>query len=97
MAFSEEETKRVLAVIQQRVPEVARCPVCGQHDWTLADGLVRLTLQEERGVVVVGGRNMPCVALICKRCGNTLLLNVIVLGLRDLAAKKGEPEENSES
>jgi hypothetical protein len=97
LAFSEEETKRVLAAIQQRVPEVASCPVCGQRDWTLADGLVRLTLQEKRGVVVLGGRNMPCVALTCKRCGNTLLLNVIVLGLRDLATEKGEPEEKGES
>ena len=97
MAFSPEEMDRIVAAIRERVPEIAKCAACGHDQWTLADGLVRLTLQKERGVVVVGGRNMPCVALICKRCGNTLLLNMIVLGLEDLTTKKAEREEESES
>ena len=40
-------------------------------------------LDGDSKVVVGGGQVMPCVALVCKTCGNTQLLNLRVLGLEE--------------
>ena len=46
---------------------------------------VYLTLQPDFGGVYVGGTGgLPSVALVCSNCGNTHLLNLVVLGLGHL-------------
>lgn len=59
-----------------------RCPLCGNLQWTLAEGFVYVTLQPDfAGVYVGGSGGLPGVALICTNCGNTHILNLVVLGL----------------
>lgn len=59
------------------------CMLCGENDWTLADGYTRLELSEFGGPAVIGQRAVPCVAMVCNNCGNTVLLNLKILGLKD--------------
>jgi cytochrome c-type biogenesis protein CcmH/NrfF len=71
------------------------CAVCQNQNWTVAEGMVALTLQERLGALTIGGKVLPCVPLICNTCGNTILLNLKVLGLGDIA--EPEAKSNSES
>ncbi|MDO8716942.1 MAG: hypothetical protein Q7J73_09105 [Dehalococcoidales bacterium] len=88
MAFTENEKQKVLAAIQLKVPQIKNCPLCGNSKWSLSDGVVTLSIQDQPGTVVIGGPGLPCVTLVCLNCGNTVLLNMIVLELKDILEKK---------
>jgi hypothetical protein len=62
------------------------CWVCGTHSFTLGEGWFRLDLSDlhSRDIKIGGGPSLPSIALVCQQCGNTLLLNMVVLGLQDL-------------
>jgi hypothetical protein len=100
MAFTPEQSERILARVRERTgPEpgtsIRDCPICGHSEWGLQQGgVVFLILQspDAGGSLVLGGPTLPSVALVCGRCGNTQLLNLLVLGLGDLL-KKPEPVE----
>jgi hypothetical protein len=81
----EEDSARIIRAIYDRVP-LAKCSFCHAENFTLADGFVRLDLSEFRSSVIkIGGvPSLPTVALICQKCGNTMLLNLMILGLGDL-------------
>lgn len=84
MPFTHDQKDRVISAVSAKAPTLGACPVCAHPEWTLADGFIFLAIQEPSGPVVLGGPSMPCVALVCNNCGNTVLLNVMTLGLRDM-------------
>jgi|GEM_PF-3083038 hypothetical protein len=55
------------------------CPVCGFWDWEMADGFVAVPLLWN---VWTDNRksSLPCAALICTTCSNTLFFNLVALG-----------------
>ncbi len=92
MPLSQEEKERILQAVQQRVSQLGKCAICGHGQWTLADGYVVLSVQDNlagalTGGLPIGARGIPCVAIVCNHCGNTQLINVIALGLQDLLQK----------
>lgn len=46
VAFTKEQADRVIAAISQRAPQIGSCSICRKSKWTLANGLVSLTLLE---------------------------------------------------
>lgn len=92
MALSSDDQKRISEALEARVSNWD-CSLCGESDWTLADGIVAIVLQDTPGTVALGGRTLANFALTCSNCGNTLLLNGIVLGLRDIVEKEKKLEE----
>ena len=82
MAFTQEQAKAVMDALSPRT-RGRPCPLCGgTAGWSVNDaGLVMLGLQDQAGVVNIGGPAMPCVALTCNNCGDTHLLNVLSLGV----------------
>ena len=88
MAFTEEEKQKILAAIAEKAPQIRNCPVCGNPNWALGEGLVSLPIQGQIGGIVLGGPVYPCVPIICSNCGNTALLNALLLGLKDVLEKK---------
>lgn len=85
MALSASLRTRIMQAIEERASGSGACPVCGRSQWILADGFVMLSVQSEpTGNLVIGGRTLPSVALICGNCGDTRFLNLLVLGLGDL-------------
>ena len=87
MAFSTEERQRIVDVINERVPGGLRCPVCHTHVFTMADGPAVLIVRE-RNTLQDFDSGLPCVAVACNQCGNTLLLSLYKLGLGDLAKQR---------
>lgn len=83
MGFSEEARKEIIGKLNDRV-KMRACTLCQTNSWTLADGFAPLALQEDFAGLTIGGPALPCVALVCNNCGNTYLINLINLGLRDL-------------
>lgn len=86
-----EDSQRIIKAITERVPNMAACSVCRTRNFTLGEGLVRLDLSELHSstIRIGGGPSLPSVVLVCQNCGNTILLNLIVLGLQDLLEPAG--------
>jgi hypothetical protein len=57
------------------------CPRCGNDEFTLLDGYFNQIIQEEPRGIVLGGRTIPLVAVVCKRCGWLSQHALGVLGL----------------
>lgn len=78
--------------IQRRLEEkgaMLPCPRCGNQQFMLADGLLAPSLQTSINDIVLGGRSIPSVVVICTQCGYISLHAVGVLGLmNDLKAEK---------
>lgn len=59
----------------------ASCPVCGHHVWTIADHLVQPVTLGPQVSVQLGGVGYPQVMLISSKCGYTIFLNAVIMGL----------------
>lgn len=70
---------RVIREIQRRWKDF-NCKLCGQNDWTVV-GHVSLSVTEVPARMVLGGDIIPLAAVSCQRCGNTVFLNEVVLGV----------------
>lgn len=82
----EEDSARLITAIRERVP-LLECPICHTKEFILGEDLVPLPLapfHAPPGMVRMTGRSSPSVILICQHCGNTVLLNLVVLGLQDM-------------
>jgi predicted RNase H-like HicB family nuclease len=62
-----------------RWPEHRPCPLCNHEEWGFGPSFVQLPTS------TLGlrspPRTNPCVAVVCGHCGNTMLLNAIIMGL----------------
>lgn len=79
MALDPQLQARVIAQLQQKW-RTSTCPMCGQNTWEV-HGHVTLNLGNVPGVLQVGGPVLPTVAVVCQVCGNTVLVNLVALGL----------------
>jgi hypothetical protein len=83
--WTPEEQAAIEKAIEATVPDLRACPFCGKRaGYTLADGFVFLSTRRHPEAASGGGQSLPSVALICRKCGNTTLLNAVVLGLKSL-------------
>jgi len=81
--FTPQAKEEIWAAIRKRKQNI-ECSVCHNQDhWTMADGFVGLPLLSNFWSDTRAS-SLPSVALVCDKCGNTLLLNLMVLGLRHL-------------
>lgn len=87
MPTQSDDLQRIIQAVQERAPG-ATCPFCRTNSFTLAEGSVQMTVVPFHfpgGLPLrFGGPTMPCAVLVCQRCGNTILLNLMTLGLGDL-------------
>ena len=69
------------------------CPYCQSAQWNV-DPAIMTTIEvgEDKGMKI-GGRFMPFITVMCKNCGNTVLVNSLVLGCLEGIDNK---EENGE-
>jgi hypothetical protein len=56
--------------------------------------MVVFIIQETPGTLALAGKALPSVALICSNCGYTRLLNMMILGVGDMAEPKPETSES---
>lgn len=95
MALSQEKQQAILDAVlaKMQAQRVGPCSLCQTSNWQLVDGFSSINLSDIAGQVVLGGQTLPCVVIVCKRCGNTHLLNLRVLGLDHLLPKPEEPKQ----
>ena len=87
MPFTQEEREQISSAIQAKAPQVNRCPICLNQDWSLQDGFAVPGIQDNISRIVIGGPVLPSVVIVCTNCGNTHFLNALILGLQDLVEK----------
>lgn len=89
MEFTTEVRDKIIQKLneQQLYPS---CPRCAPRSstWTLVDGYVALPIQKNFRSFNTFGQTLPCIALVCNNCGNTQLINLISIGLRELIEEK---------
>jgi hypothetical protein len=77
-----EETQLILDRFRERVPQLGICPICHSPKWTLnPHGIVFLPMQTDLDNVSLSGPGLPLAVISCTNCGNTHLINVLILGL----------------
>lgn len=64
------------------------CPRCGNNAFTVIDGYINHTLQDELRGLVIGGRSIPTAVIACNRCG---FLSLHALGALGLLPESKEP------
>jgi hypothetical protein len=87
MSFTPEQRQVIANAIMEKRAENApamKCPVCYTSNWSIGDGVVRMVLQYNVGIVTLAGPSYPLIPLLCSNCGNTLLLNAFTLGVAEL-------------
>ena len=89
--------QEVLHKIADRVREVTGdqfiCPLCKNPEWEIGDVPAMILGTKRPGEAEIGGSNYPVIPIICKKCGNTHLLNLLILGFNDLEELNIEPDD----
>ena len=84
--LTNDDRKRVLQWISEKAPLIGKCPTCSQRNWGLLEHFVQHQIFYPDGNIRIGGGvAYPAVALICGNCGNTQLINAVMMNLPSLA------------
>lgn len=59
------------------------CPMCGSEDWIVSDKIFELREFNDDKFIKNDLPIQPLVTITCKECGNTILINTLVLDLLD--------------
>jgi hypothetical protein len=79
MAFTPEQSAKVVEALHGKL--AGECLICRNKDWLVLDGLGLISLPDNPNVSFGPGRNLPCIPVVCKSCGNIIFFNPFVLGL----------------
>ncbi len=80
MPFSSQQQSDIIQALGSlgvRMP----CPRCGTNSWGLLDGFINHSISDVPGQIVIGGRTLLTVALLCHRCGFLAEHAAVTLGL----------------
>jgi hypothetical protein len=77
MALDPETTQKLIEHLK-RTWTVQACPMCRQNNWEI-HGQVTLSLTAgSTGRSSGAGQSLPCAAVICQVCGNSVIVNLVV-------------------
>lgn len=62
-----------------RWPEHRSCPLCNHEEWRIGPSFAQIPTSTLG--LQTPPRINPCVAVVCGHCGNTVLLNALIMGL----------------
>lgn len=78
--LSPSDVDRAIAWVKDHWPIPRTCEVCGTTDWHLSNVLASLVVMDRHHSMHLGA-GVPCIVLVCKKCGNTKLFNALTTGL----------------
>lgn len=81
MKLTQEQVQRFIAILDTKWPDPKICPVCGNTAWDTVDVVFELKSYENARESSEQATVMPLVPLTCKNCGNTILINVLTIGV----------------
>ena len=80
-----ENKQLIIEKLQDRIGYY-KCPICNNHSFTIVDGYLANSLQNDFTSIQLGGSFLPSVALVCNKCGFTSMHNAKVLGIDETKA-----------
>lgn len=78
-----EEKQLIINKLLERISRY-QCPICHNDSFTIVDGYLANTLQNDFSSIQLGGSFLPSVALVCNKCGFTSMHNAKVLGIEEV-------------
>ncbi len=87
--LSQQFKDRIIQRLDEKAPNV-RCPMCGNNNFILVDGLAKHTLQRKNSYEI-GGRSLPCALTVCTNCG---FLAEHAIGLLGLMKDVDDPNDS---
>ena len=91
MELTEEQQLTILDAVRAKSDgRTLTCPVSGDNDWQIQNRLAYLLADAN---IVGKSQLFPSVVMLCKSCGYTILLNVLVLGIADQLDLQGSKEQ----
>ena len=85
MAISQELYEKLTAAVSEKAPVIQPCPVCGQaENFMLLNSFVNLPFHDDTKTFGLGAQFATHLVLVCRKCGNSNLLNVNILGVSSL-------------
>jgi hypothetical protein len=86
--FTDAQIQIIIEAVKAKAaPEIGKCSVCGHDEWSVQNGFSAVLLTDTPAPFwpyagqFVAQQSLPSAVLICTTCGNTLLLNLFVLGV----------------
>ena len=81
MAFDAATIERIIQHLKSAWT-VQACPMCRKSNWEV-HGPITFSLGTTEGSTSYAtfGQNLPCAAIVCQSCGNSLLINLVVAGI----------------
>jgi hypothetical protein len=76
----EEKHGKLLAALNSKVTFPIPCPLCHTADWDLNPEIFQYS-PYSKGTLVAGGLLFPVILLVCKKCGNTISISAVKLGI----------------
>ena len=93
--LTKDERDRIVARLREKGAPKA-CALCGQSSWRMGEYLVTPAPlgRTEKGVKAYSPDPVyPSVVLLCQNCGNSNLVNLKMLNLRDVLSLPEQAEE----
>lgn len=83
MKLSDKDYKDINKHIAEKWQVPVACPVCKHNNWSVSQEILELR-EFHGGKMVVGGNTaiVPIVPVTCSNCGNTVLFNPLVAGIK---------------
>lgn len=64
-----EDLQKLVDRLNGVMPNGVECPMCHGHQFTVVDGMFPNAIQRSLDSIQIGGPSIPCIAIICTRCG----------------------------
>ena len=76
----EDHLKKINQWFNEKAKKPFICEVCGHKDWGVEEYIVTPTIIENN-TVLVGGKALPQIVLVCNHCGNIKYFSAVKMGL----------------
>lgn len=95
LQWSEQQQKQINDWLTAKWSAKKQCPMCGHVAWSAGPTPTLLPRgANDSGDMVIGG-GYPCVVVTCTNCGNTVLVNAIVAGVRNPSPSPAAQSESA--
>jgi hypothetical protein len=81
MKLAKDQISLFLNRLEENWPDPKTCPVCRNTTWDTIDIVFELKGYESKSQPSTTPTIMPVVPVTCKTCGNTVLFNLISMGV----------------
>jgi hypothetical protein len=83
LATREEIYSRIIGLLEEKASKPSQCSFCGSNNWMVAKGYAFLPLTPNPKKPRISGAGFPFLPVMCRQCGNTHLINLLLLGVKD--------------